>query len=362
MKVLNFQKVEAAIFEVLAAVLHLGNTKFKKVENSNVVGDASAVENADGMSFAASIVLAHKGIARFPPDIAFVAELLGVDAPSLSAGLTSKTMTQRGETFTTPINVAQVNFFFFLGGGGGVFHSFRSQKILPQAKDSKDALAKALYGRMFSFILRSINDTICKRGEYPFVGVLDIFGFEDFVENSFEQFCINYANEKLQFYFNQHIFKLEQEEYNKEGIDWEKIPFVDNQDCIDLISKVIHTVFLVLKSTGLVRNPSVSFGSWTRRAISPRPATSRCWKSLSTTTRSTSISKSPSSAMTRLRSSTMPASSRTSSTASSTRTATPCARTSSPSSSSPTRTLSCSCLSRTPRPLANSRALAATTA
>jgi len=68
-----------------------------------------------------------------------------------------------------------------------------------QAKDSTDALAKALYGRMFSFILGWINSILCNEREtLPYVGVLDIFGFEDFQENSFEQFCINYANEKLQ--------------------------------------------------------------------------------------------------------------------------------------------------------------------
>lgn len=177
MKVLNLGKVQQTIFEVLAAVLHIGNTQFVKVENSNVAGDASDISNKD--------------------TIEFVATLLGVDGNQLLHTMITRSMTQRGETFTSPLNILQ-------------------------AKDSKDALAKALYGRMFSWILQSINDTICKKGTFPFVGVLDIFGFEDFVENSFEQFCINYANEKLQFYFNQHIFKLEQEEYTKEGINWEK--------------------------------------------------------------------------------------------------------------------------------------------
>lgn len=69
------------------------------------------------------------------------------------------------------------------------------------------------------------------------IGVLDIFGFEDFGQNSFEQFCINYANERLHYYFNQHIFKFEQEEYVREGIVWKNIEFIDNTACLDLFSK-----------------------------------------------------------------------------------------------------------------------------
>ncbi|CAH3198813.1 unnamed protein product, partial [Porites evermanni] len=67
------------------------------------------------------------------------------------------------------------------------------------------------------------------------IGVLDIFGFEDYQHNSFEQFCINFANEKLQFYFNKHVFKLEQDEYVSEGIEWRNVEFVDNSACLDLI-------------------------------------------------------------------------------------------------------------------------------
>lgn len=78
------------------------------------------------------------------------------------------------------------------------------------------------------------------------IGILDIFGFEDFALNSFEQLCINYANEQLQFYFNQHIFKLEQDMYDKEGIDWTKVEFNDNQPCLDLIAKRPVGVFHIL--------------------------------------------------------------------------------------------------------------------
>ncbi|MCL7034565.1 hypothetical protein MKW94_019949, partial [Papaver nudicaule] len=69
------------------------------------------------------------------------------------------------------------------------------------------------------------------------IGVLDIYGFECFKNNSFEQFCINFANEKLQQHFNEHVFKMEQEEYSKEKINWSYIEFIDNQDVLDLIEK-----------------------------------------------------------------------------------------------------------------------------
>uniref|UniRef100_A0AAF5CYT0 Very-long-chain 3-oxoacyl-CoA synthase n=1 Tax=Strongyloides stercoralis TaxID=6248 RepID=A0AAF5CYT0_STRER len=107
---------------------------------------------------------------------------------------------------------------------------------------NRDALAKLLYSSLFNWIVEQINISLSVENnekenkiESKFVGVLDIYGFETFTINSFEQFCINYANEKLQQQFNQHVFKLEQEEYIREGIEWVRIDFYDNQPCIDLI-------------------------------------------------------------------------------------------------------------------------------
>ena len=104
------------------------------------------------------------------------------------------------------------------------------------ALTNRDALAKKMYSLLFDWLVARVNASI---GQDPScahtIGVLDIYGFESFKKNSFEQFCINLANEKLQQHFNQHVFKMEQHEYIKEKIDWSYIDFVDNQDVLDLI-------------------------------------------------------------------------------------------------------------------------------
>ena len=106
---------------------------------------------------------------------------------------------------------------------------------------SVGALAKALYARMFSWLIRRCNATLDAkdRSRDKFIGVLDIAGFEIFDLNSFEQLWINFVNERLQQFFNHHMFVLEQEEYEREGIQWEFIDFgLDLQACIELIEKV----------------------------------------------------------------------------------------------------------------------------
>ena len=115
------------------------------------------------------------------------------------------------------------------------------------ATHSRDALAKSLYSKLFDLLVDRVNASIgqdesCK----SCIGVLDIYGFESFAVNSFEQFCINFANEKLQQHFNQHVFKMEQEEYEKEGIDWSYIDFVDNQDILDVIERRSNGIISLL--------------------------------------------------------------------------------------------------------------------
>ncbi|MQL83467.1 hypothetical protein Taro_015960, partial [Colocasia esculenta] len=181
-----------AIFRVIAAILHLGNIDFEKGKEID-----SSVPKDDKSKF----------------HLQTTADLLMCDSKALEDALCKRVM-------VTPEEVIQ-----------------RTLDPLGAAV-SRDGLAKTLYSRLFDWLVDKINVSI---GQDPnsksLIGVLDIYGFESFKTNSFEQFCINYTNEKLQQHFNQHVFKMEQEEYTKEAIDWSYIEFVDNQDVLDLIEK-----------------------------------------------------------------------------------------------------------------------------
>ncbi|XP_011555876.2 myosin-VIIa isoform X2 [Plutella xylostella] len=192
MKVLLFSEQEIwEILKLLAAVLHCGNIKY----------EATVVDNLD-----ATEITEQANVRR-------VATLLGVPMQSLIDALTRKTLFAHGETVVSTLS--------------------RDQSV-----DIRDAFVKGIYGRLFVTIVKKINAAIYKPKSTmrTAIGVLDIFGFENFDQNSFEQFCINFANENLQQFFVRHIFKLEQEEYNHEGINWQHIEFVDNQDALDLIA------------------------------------------------------------------------------------------------------------------------------
>ena len=125
-----------------------------------------------------------------------------------------------------------------------------------EANNARDALAKAIYSRLFDFIVHRINQSIPFQSSSSYIGVLDIAGFEYFTVNSFEQFCINYCNEKLQQFFNLRIFKEEQLLYEKEGLGVKKIVYVDNQDCIDLIETKNNGIFHLLDEESKLPKPS----------------------------------------------------------------------------------------------------------
>ncbi|XP_071730168.1 myosin-2-like [Rutidosis leptorrhynchoides] len=107
---------------------------------------------------------------------------------------------------------------------------------LQQAIDTRDALAQFIYTILFNWLVETINKSLKGDEEHSgtSISILDTYGFESFQKNSFDQLLINYADERLQQHFIRHLFKLEQEEYESEGIDWKKLEFVDNQDCLDI--------------------------------------------------------------------------------------------------------------------------------
>ncbi|XP_047544700.1 myosin-VIIa-like isoform X2 [Vanessa atalanta] len=192
-KVLNFSDNDVwDIFSLLAAILHLGNLKFKSFNVSNI--ESSEVADATNANR--------------------ISALLGVNKARFCEALTQKTLIAHGDKIVSPISVGA-------------------------ATEGRDALVKAIYGHIFEYIVEIINKTLHRDQQLTSgsVGILDIFGFENFESNSFEQLCINYANENLQQFFVRHIFKLEQEQYAKEGIIWSNINYVDNQENLDLIGQ-----------------------------------------------------------------------------------------------------------------------------
>ncbi|XP_032751557.1 unconventional myosin-VIIa isoform X3 [Rattus rattus] len=196
MKVLMFTDTENwEILKLLAAILHMGNLQY----------EARTFENLDACEV------------LYSPSLATAASHLEVNPPDLMSCLTSRTLITRGETVSTPLS-------------------------REQALDVRDAFVKGIYGRLFVWIVEKINAAIYKPPSQEVmnarrsIGLLDIFGFENFTVNSFEQLCINFANEHLQQFFVRHVFKLEQEEYDLESIDWLHIEFTDNQEALDMIA------------------------------------------------------------------------------------------------------------------------------
>ncbi|XP_069480762.1 unconventional myosin-IXa isoform X2 [Ambystoma mexicanum] len=195
-------KTRRQIFSLLSAILHLGNIRYKKKTYRD---DSIDICN--------------------PEVLPIVSELLEVKEELLFEALIARKTVTVGERLVLPYS-------------------------LSDAITVRDSMAKSLYSALFDWIVFRINHALLNTKDLEentktlSIGVLDIFGFEDYESNSFEQFCINFANERLQYYFNQHIFKLEQEEYRAEGISWHNIDYIDNSSCIQLISR---------KPTGLLQ-------------------------------------------------------------------------------------------------------------
>ncbi|KAI9906019.1 hypothetical protein PsorP6_013671 [Peronosclerospora sorghi] len=203
------------LFEVLAGVLHLGEVQ--------LLSDASDDEK--------SLIA--------PGDVGATSatQMLGVTWEALETALCSRTMRAVNDVYSVPL-----------------------KKEL--AMDCRDALSKAIYSNVFDWLVATINQSLADDTNMAnHVGVLDIFGFEHFKHNSFEQFCINYANEKLQQKFTQDVFKTVQIEYEEEGIVWDHIEYADNQDVLTVIESRMGIISLLNEEVMRPKGSEESFMS-----------------------------------------------------------------------------------------------------
>lgn len=202
MSTLNFSPAEQAdVFRNVAGILHLGNVAFedgKKVETCTI-------KNGEALET--------------------VSRLLQVDAEKLATRLTTRTITLRNQTIVKPLT-------------------------REAAESNRDSIAKALFNGVFLWIVERINkeSSSAMTEQTSWIGTLDVFGFEIFENNSFEQFCINFANERLQQFFNYHVLKMEQDLYRKEALIWTPIDLPENQDVIELIASRPHGILPILDS------------------------------------------------------------------------------------------------------------------
>lgn len=225
------QDKQDQIYKILAALLHIGNIEISATRND-----------------------AH--LSSDEPNLVKACELLGIDAMNFAKWCVKKQITTRSEKIISNMN-----------------HK--------QAIVARDSFSKYIYSALFDWLVDYINADLCPpevaEKVKSFIGVLDIYGFEHFEKNSFEQFCINYANEKLQQEFNQHVFKLEQEEYVKEQIEWSFIDFADNQPCITLIESRLGVLSLLDEESRL---PAGNDESWIEKLYQnlDKPPTNKVFK------------------------------------------------------------------------------------
>ncbi|KAI1901000.1 hypothetical protein AGOR_G00055630 [Albula goreensis] len=187
-----------SLFGIIACVLHLGNVHF----DTDTRGYATLYSNIE---------------------LRWVSKLLGIHVKVLLEVLTFRKIEAKSEEVLSPFTVDHAIY-------------------------ARDALAKAIYGRTFTWLVNKINESLANRDSTrkTVIGLLDIYGFEVFYVNSFEQFCINYCNEKLQQLFIQLTLKSEQEEYEAEGIEWEPVQFFNNKIICDLVEEKHRGIISVL--------------------------------------------------------------------------------------------------------------------
>ncbi|CAG7726004.1 unnamed protein product [Allacma fusca] len=178
-----------AIYRILSAILHLGEIEFDEVKDE----DSCHVHD--------------------PESLEMVADLLGITAGDLGLALTTRSVVASGESFVR-------------------------RHTAEEAYTTRDSLARGLYNRLFRWVVNQVNALLGVSrqayGDPLSIGLLDIFGFETYKTNSLEQLRINITNEQLQFFFNQHVFTWEQQEYMAEGIEIDIIRFSDNRPILEL--------------------------------------------------------------------------------------------------------------------------------
>ncbi|CAO1616940.1 unnamed protein product [Parajaminaea phylloscopi] len=201
-----------SIFRILAALLHLGNTEIGATRTDAIV-------------------------AQDEPSLFIATKLLGVDLAEFRKWVVKKQISTRGEKIVSNLSQAQ-------------------------AIVVRDSVSKYIYSSLFDWLVDQLNSSLALgslQARKSMIGVLDIYGFERFKVNSFEQFCINYANERLQHEFNRHVFKLEQDEYMAEEIAWTFIDFSDNQPTIDMIEGKMGILALLDEESRLPSGADESF-------------------------------------------------------------------------------------------------------
>nr|CCA16885.1 unconventional myosin putative [Albugo laibachii Nc14] len=203
--------------ETLDAMDIIGITKD---EQDGIFGIVAAILNLGELDFVQSVV-EEKSCVSNESNVEIIAQLMQTEINALHSTLLERTITAGTETYKIPLNSTQ-------------------------ASDSRDAMAKGMYTQLFDWLVDRINRAICSGNNVKtHIGLLDIFGFESFETNGFEQMCINYANEKLQQKFNSDVFKVVQQEYVEEGIPLALVTFQDNQPILDLIEGRMGIVSLL---------------------------------------------------------------------------------------------------------------------
>ncbi|XP_028312555.1 unconventional myosin-Ih isoform X3 [Gouania willdenowi] len=224
MQVIDFNEVDTNhLFGIVASVLHLGNIQFVSDSQGHAAINGSAelgwVSNVRKCKHSSD----SEGVSTPSLILPLLSQLLGLDADALREGLTLRRIEAKTDQVLSPFTTDHAIY-------------------------ARDALAKAIYGQTFTWLVSRINESMENKdpSRKTVIGLLDIYGFEVFYSNSFEQFCINYCNEKLQQLFIQLTLKAEQEEYEAEGIEWEPVQFFNNKIICDLVEEKHRGIISIL--------------------------------------------------------------------------------------------------------------------